>query len=199
MLDYSQPNFYKFSEDSIKLAKLANQQITGTNVSVLDLCCGCGVIGIELCLLNENVKKICFLEKQRGFFDHLKININFFLEKKNIETLIVNQSFKEEFTQNNFDIIVCNPPYFNQDNNKLGPNKNRNQCRFFSEEDFFSLLNIIHKKLNRNNGMGFSLFRKNEWDENKLQRFLLERKLSCKIITLDKKNLVLFVKSLDID
>ena len=65
-LDYKQPEFYHFSRDSIELAHYAAKYFYNKkNLSVLDLGCGSGVVGIEFCLHHVSVGSIDFIEKQR--------------------------------------------------------------------------------------------------------------------------------------
>ncbi|MGL6035003.1 MAG: hypothetical protein ACRC0N_08060, partial [Acinetobacter johnsonii] len=50
--NYKQPDEYRFSLDSIHLARFVASQLASHSelgsLRVLDLCAGCGVIGIEL-------------------------------------------------------------------------------------------------------------------------------------------------------
>ena len=77
-LDYSQPNFYHFSEDSIRLADYVVSKIEEKNLSenqrslnCLDLCAGCGVIGLEVVLKGSFAGAINFCEINRDYSSFL--------------------------------------------------------------------------------------------------------------------------------
>lgn len=79
-------------------------------ISVLDLCCGSGAIGISLAKLCKNMKIVCSDISD----DAIK------LTKKNAKSLKANitikkgdmfDPFKGRLSNTKFDIIVCNPPY----------------------------------------------------------------------------------------
>ncbi|OUR96326.1 hypothetical protein A9Q84_08195 [Halobacteriovorax marinus] len=128
ILNYSQPDFYRFTSDSVELARFVNQFIGGRKVeSVLDLCCGCGVVGIEFESLNKNIEKLTFLELQVDFREHILENT------KNLDCdfeieICDFQSYK---SAQQYDLILSNPPYFELGSGRIGPDKKRNLCRHF--------------------------------------------------------------------
>ena len=65
---YAQPGEYHFSMDSIHLAESVAKHLQSredlASLRVLDLCAGCGVIGIELSWYLPLLKKIDFVEIQ---------------------------------------------------------------------------------------------------------------------------------------
>jgi tRNA1(Val) A37 N6-methylase TrmN6 len=143
-LVYSQPDFYHFSEDSTFLANVAAKKAKET-AQVLDLCAGCGVVGIEFWRQRSNIRQLTFLEKQIEFKAFLDVNIQ---HLKDIET----SSFYECFTKMNFnkkfDLILCNPPYFAKEASRASSNKNKNICRSIEKNQMSVLLNFIDISLN---------------------------------------------------
>ena len=74
-LDYKQPDFYHFSEDSTRLVAIATEHVPNAH-RTLDLCAGSGIIGIEYALRNT-VSEIHFSELQKEFRDSLSFNQKF--------------------------------------------------------------------------------------------------------------------------
>ncbi len=153
---YSQPKEYRFSLDSVflakEVAKTIPQDIDPSQFKVLDLCAGCGVIGMELHYHRPDIEQMTFVEIQKLYFDHFLKNkemvqkafphskLQFEYIEKNYEELLLTDNMK-----NKFDIVVCNPPYFLKGEGLLSPNEFKNRCRFFLDSDFRSLfLAIIH-------------------------------------------------------
>ncbi|HAU1291084.1 TPA: SAM-dependent methyltransferase, partial [Legionella pneumophila] len=66
--NYKQPDEYHFSLDSIHLAKFVAKQLKPYrdlgSLRVLDLCAGCGIIGIELSWHLQAIRQIDFIEIQ---------------------------------------------------------------------------------------------------------------------------------------
>lgn len=109
MTDYSQPDFYRFNQDSLKLVKWVSTKVSKAS-QLLDLGAGCGIIGIELAnILRPD--KLSLLEAQMDFFPHLKSNIKTQL-KPQIPVEVVNESFGKWSPEKKYDLITCNPPYF---------------------------------------------------------------------------------------
>ena len=109
MTDYSQPDFYRFNEDSLKLVEWVSMKIS-TASQLLDLGAGCGVIGIELANIIRP-DKLDLLEAQIDFFPHIQENIKTQL-KHQIPVEVVNESFGKWSPEKKYDLITCNPPYF---------------------------------------------------------------------------------------
>lgn len=155
-MDYKQPDFYHFNQDSIDLAKYAATQMKSKNqISVLDLCAGCGVVGLELSKLLD-IRSVYFLELQSEFFLSLKENIlNFACE---ILTTTDQRSLSHFKTDQKFDLIVANPPYFLKGGGRTGLNANRQKCRFFEEDSYHVLVSKMRNSL-RPEGIGLFLGR----------------------------------------
>lgn len=147
--DYFQPEEYHFSLDSVFLAqKVAN--LTKNNeldpLKVLDLCAGCGIIGLELAIHSPKNLEIDFLEIQQVYHSFFLKNVTmiypdmvdpfsrFQFINLNYQSLLVPQF------ENKYDLIVCNPPYFFKGEGLLSPSEFKNRCRFFLDSDFETLI-----------------------------------------------------------
>lgn len=158
--DYSQPDFYHFSEDSILLANEAIIQIRdkclSDNILGLDLCSGCGIVGMEILRSIKSNLEFESMEIQDDFIPHFKKNIKLFNLDKRIK--YIQQDFSKasgKQYQNRYDFIVCNPPYFNPDQNRVSSNYKKNICRFFIHGNFHALIDFIDLALKKK---GFALF-----------------------------------------
>ncbi|MBA2404604.1 MAG: methyltransferase [Bdellovibrionales bacterium] len=109
MSDYSQPEFYRFNQDSTALIKWVQAAGLTTN-SILDLGAGSGIIGIELGRLLKPAT-VTLVEVQKEFKPHLEDNCRYFLPSE-VSSSIVMSSFADFKSREKFDLIVCNPPYY---------------------------------------------------------------------------------------
>ena len=149
--DYFQPLEYRFSLDSVflaqKVAQLIEREGKGSYGKVLDLCAGCGIIGLELSLHAKCLMNIDFLEVQeiyRPFFEKNIVMIYPNAETDQFRFLNLNyQSLLRAEFENSYDLIVSNPPYFFQGEGILSPNNFKNRCRFFLDSDFETLIEAI--------------------------------------------------------
>lgn len=148
-LNYSQPEDYRFSHDSVFLARRVYELIRDEDISTwrgLDLCSGCGVIGLDLLFhchkeANKTFAAFDFLEVQDIYASHFATNVER-LGDIGAELNFVNQNYNvlaSAAWENKFDVIVCNPPYFHLGQGKLSPSEFKNRCRFFMDSDFKSL------------------------------------------------------------
>lgn len=101
-------------EDTCEVVNLCIDQLKSTkNPKILDLCAGSGAIGIVLskALPNANVTLI---EKSNDAFPYLLKNIK---ENKADVTAIKGDIFSciNDYENNEFDLIVSNPPYIKRD------------------------------------------------------------------------------------
>ena len=152
--DYSQPEAYRFSLDSVFLATVVSEVIPPKaahfDFQVLDLCSGCGVIGMELHFHRPELSSISFIEVQNEYRPHFEENLKT-VKKFHPDQKLNFQFFEINYNQvlNNpvfaasFDLIVCNPPYFFKNEGLLSPNEFKNRCRFFLDSDFVSLFEAI--------------------------------------------------------
>ncbi len=156
-MNYDQPLEYQFSHDSVFLARtifdlVQSQKLPSAHV--LDLCAGCGIIGLDFLFHLSNGKlplpeSIDFVEVQNIYFSYFDKNRNRLNLK--VELQFLNLNYKDLLLQKNlknkYDLIICNPPYFRKEQGKLSPSDFKNRCRFFLDADFQSLLVSIQYTL----------------------------------------------------
>jgi tRNA1Val (adenine37-N6)-methyltransferase len=162
--NYSQPEDYHFSHDSVFLAQKVSEIIQKEELrlkSVLDLCSGCGIVGMDLLyyLQQNNMRlpiEIDFLEVQEVYQSHFIKNIdtlkNHIQEIPNFSFLLMNynQLIQNTHYKNKYDLIICNPPYFRKETGVLSSNEFKNRCRFFLDSDYPSLIKAIEYSLAQN-------------------------------------------------
>jgi tRNA1(Val) A37 N6-methylase TrmN6 len=155
MTDYSQPDFYKFNQDSIQLVNwVAQKKKTAKNI--LDLCAGCGVIGIELA--NKfAADSLTLVEMQKDYLPHIQLNLTHMLNSK-IESHVFMESLGTWKTSNTFDLIVCNPPYFLPGHGEVSQDARKHHARTFVIDDWNMLIGSINALLERE-GQAFIVVR----------------------------------------
>ncbi len=145
--DYSQPADYRFSLDSVFLAQKVAGALQSTmqkslsQLQILDLCAGCGVVGLELNFHLPEITKIDFLEIQADYLEHF--NKNCLQAPKHTDFRFLQMNYSELCSpvfKNHYDIIISNPPYFFEGEGLLSPNKFKNRCRFFLDSSFEKLI-----------------------------------------------------------
>lgn len=141
-IDYSQPDFYRFSEDSLHLARFVIEHLAHKKINhLIDVCAGSGVIGIEIANSLENISFLSFVEYQDDFLSHLQWNLKNIL-KKDIPYQIIPKALSKAEVQV-ADLIVANPPYFDLSKGRISPDSKKATSRHFiqdSKEDFFKFL-----------------------------------------------------------
>lgn len=185
--DYHQPDFYRFSQDSISLASeaakyiaVSNLQESG-NLSVADFCCGCGVVLLEFiqkaCLKNGTFH---FYEIQNSYKPFLFENISIVKSSRpqiKIETFFVN--LLENHPSQRYDLILMNPPYFKKGHGRSSGDKQRAICREYEGDNLFQLISLAVSSL-KPKGKLFFVCREDEMTLKELQKitsdFILERK-----------------------
>ena len=153
--DYFQPEEYRFSLDSVflaqKVASLIKHHEDIQSWKVLDLCAGCGIIGLELALHLNISLNIDFLEIQEVYLPYFKKNLEMIFPKSHPQSMrFLLKNYQELMTseyENNYDLIVSNPPYFFKNEGLLSPNEFKNRCRFFIDSDFETLIESTIKAL----------------------------------------------------
>lgn len=163
-MDYKQPNFYHFSEDSLKLVKEASTYSAGAT-TLLDIGSGCGVLAIECANRITTLKSIHLIEPQKEFLSYIDFNLKHFLEQKvKAETFCL--ALSDYKTGCKYDMVICNPPYFEKGTGRVSPSKQKQICRTFEidSSDIYieKILNLLSSK-----GKGFILIPDNskQWTQ----------------------------------
>lgn len=148
---YSQPEGYRFCQDSVLFPKFVAGEIGGRISSqsrILDVCAGCGVIGFELRYHLPQITQLDFLEVQdefeEHFFSNLKMAVNTGPEREGFRFIQANfaRLSSPEFS-GRYDFIAGNPPYFAEGEGKLSNKLLNDRCRFFLDDSFESLIHGV--------------------------------------------------------
>lgn len=157
--DYSQPNFYKFNQDSLRLVSFVRERLSHAH-SILDLGAGSGVIGIELSR-KLDTKSLTMLEVQQDYEKHLYTNIARF-SPLGLSTQVLIQSFKDFHPTTRFDLIVCNPPYYLPGRGELSADPKRALARSFIQDTWEILLGKVDQSLS-DEGRCFFVLKQDEF------------------------------------
>jgi tRNA1Val (adenine37-N6)-methyltransferase len=153
--NYKQPEEYHFSLDSIHLAKFVAKQLQSQslldleNLRVLDLCAGCGVIGIELLWHLQAIRQIDFIEIQDIYtecFQHNMKQVNRPEVRYHWHVLNYDELHAKKW-ECSYDLIISNPPYFHPGHGMLSPSKFKNRCRFYLDSSFQSYIRALENSL----------------------------------------------------
>lgn len=136
--EYAQPESYRFSHDSVFLARETferEKDFVNNESEILDLCAGCGIVGLDFLFHLRKEKDVeprrCdFLEVQGVYRAHFEEN------KRRLGAKCTVLDFHEGNFSNfensrRYDLILCNPPFFHPGRGKLSPDDFKNRCRFF--------------------------------------------------------------------
>jgi tRNA1(Val) A37 N6-methylase TrmN6 len=173
---YLQPTEYHFSLDSIHLAELVAEKIKGrddlASLRILDLCAGCGVIGIELSWYCPELRYIDFVEVQEVYTTYFKENVAL-VDRSELQLnwhLLNYDELHNAHWKNKFDVIVSNPPYFMAGHGILSPSKFKNRCRFYLDSSFDNYIKALVNTLNVSGKAYFLLRSLKEHDYNVFSR-----------------------------
>lgn len=153
-LNYSQPEAYRFSHDSVFLARQVFERVAARvrpDWRVLDLCAGCGVVGLDFLFHCREADlaqpaRVDFLEVQDEVYrPHFIENVQRFGEAHSYLNFVAG-TFTEP-PPSTYDLILCNPPYFNRGSGKLSPSEFKNRCRFFMDGDKPELISFVRQAL----------------------------------------------------
>ena len=120
---FQNTDYFSFSLDSVLLANFATIRIR--DKKIVDLGCGNGVIPLIMSLRTD--KKILGVELQEKLFALAQKSVSF----NNLDDRIqlINQNMKDFANNieniNQFDLVVCNPPYFKVNDKKNFFNESR--------------------------------------------------------------------------
>ena len=163
---YAQPVEARFSHDSVFLARRAFEVVRDlqqpiAEMRVLDLCAGCGVVGLDFIFhaqkeLSVAPKRCDFIDVQPEYAAYFELNLQNFpgLRAK----FLVEDFCTLPSRAGRYDLILCNPPYFNPGQGKLPPNRLKARSRFYVESDFAGLVRVMSDAL-AEGGHAFCLVR----------------------------------------
>lgn len=144
MIDYLQPPFYRFNEDSLILVKWVLKQNLHA-VNILDLGAGCGIIGIELAR-DLKPEVLTLVEAQPDYLDFLKRNSNLFLPDGTDAEIVIKQ-FSQWSPERRYDLIVTNPPYYLPGHGQRNADPRKERARSFVLDNWQILLGQVHNSL----------------------------------------------------
>lgn len=143
--DYLQPDFYRFSEDSLHLIRTLDELNLIHAEKVMDLCAGSGVVGLEYSLRTNTVQQLDFCEIQEEFLPYLKENEKLFL-RPGIQSNLYFDSYKNLLSrkelEHQYDCVLSNPPYFHPGHGVTSPDEKKNRCRFFMDGTLEDLIEV---------------------------------------------------------
>lgn len=156
--NYSQPANYHFSHDSVFLARAVferhGEQLTQGDMQILDLCAGCGIVGMDLVFHQLKEKsfsgQVDFLEVQEIYHGHFVQNqeiMQGYFPEQALKFNWLQKNYATSIDSKKYDLIVSNPPYFVVGTGKLSPNDFKNRCRFFVDSDWQTLVRFMQSSL----------------------------------------------------
>ncbi len=150
---YQQPDEYHFSLDSIHFAEFIAKHVESrkdlTTLRVLDLCAGCGVIGIEFSWYRREISQIDFVEVQDIYTEYFYKNVTL-VNRPELQLRWHNINYDVllgKNWENRFDLILSNPPYFREGHGPLSPSTFKNRCRFYLDSSFANYILAIANTL----------------------------------------------------
>lgn len=164
--NYQQPNFYHFNEDSILLVKtvLSDYEVDNCE-NILDLCAGCGVVGIEYIngyQKSGSVENLSFIEKNIKFKESLVENIETLLMNKSINVDVIIEDLRQCDLNKKMDLILSNPPFYSIDSHRISENNDRRKCRSFEIGFLEDYVNFLRNNLSSKGHAFFITDKSNE-------------------------------------
>ena len=110
---YQNSNYFSFSLDSIILANYST--IRMRDKKIVDFCTGNGVV--PLILSRRTKSKICGVEIQKKLVELAKKSVVYNNLEEQIEIILDDVLKFSKNHLNEFDLVLCNPPYFKVEDN----------------------------------------------------------------------------------
>lgn len=205
---YVQPEDYRFSHDSVFLARRVFEEYAEKNTAPmkgLDLCAGCGIIGLDFLFhlhkeKNKTLSSFDFLEVQDVYAPYFTENAQH-LSATGTPLRFLQSNYAvllQSERTNSYDLILCNPPYFHLKQGKLSPSEFKNRCRFFIDSDFTTLFKGIENAL-KPQGQAYVLIRnqtEHGWDALQEAKKILSANITWTVLEdIRGTNLVRLTKS----
>lgn len=192
---YQDDELFKFSLDSILLAEFINLKLTSKKM--LDLCTGNAPIPL-IVSLKSDIKIDC-IELQKKVYDLACESIN--CNMKNNQIKIINddcKNYEKYYLNDSYDIVSCNPPYFEYIDNLSLINKNiiKSVARHEIKIKLCDIINIASKLLKNNGSFYLShrterfeeiilLLNKNHFSIKRVQFIYKDEKDSSKLVLIE--------------
>ncbi len=151
--NYKQPDEYHFSLDSVQLAQFVATELQSQSdlgsLRILDLCAGCGVIGMELSWHLQEIRQIDFIEVQDIYTDYFHQNLAH-INRPELQCrwhLLNYDELHEKEWEGKYDLIISNPPYFQLGHGVLSPSEFKNRCRFYLDSTFQNYIRALENSL----------------------------------------------------
>lgn len=156
-MNFSQPNFYRFSQTSVEASTWLSAYLNERNlrqIKICDLFCGCGILSLELAfrLPAKIATELNLVELQPEFKQHLEINCNTLKSiKPNITFQIwIQDSLEYLSSQSNANeldtIYLLNPPHFFLGEGQKTSSVQRDQCIYMEEKNWIRVLSHLDGK-----------------------------------------------------
>ena len=137
-------NEYCFTSDAVLLANFAKAKKTD---KVVDLCSGSGIVGI-LFYAKNLCKSMTLVEVQQHFCDMAQRSVA--LNNLQDKISVVNSKVQDVLSileRENFDIVLCNPPYKKADSHKISEKAEIAMCKYETMLTFDELCSVTSKLL----------------------------------------------------
>ena len=193
---YQDSDFFSFSLDSIVLANYSN--IKKSDTKIIDLCTGNGVVPI---ILNKRFnKQIDCIEIQEKLVELAKDSIkeNNMVDSINVIYGDINNYFDSKFN-NYYDVVLCNPPYFNSSDIKNVQNLSYEK-KVARHEILLNLNGLFGcvKKILKNDGVFYLVHRPDRLEEilsTLKKNNLIPKRLFFIHENIEKQAILVFIES----
>ncbi len=148
MSNYSQPDFYHFSEDSILLSHFAAAKCKslGPIARGADFFAGCGIVGLEFLQQYSVPVEFDFYEISEDFSEHF-FNNQKLLPIEMRELLTWHRADLLSLAENipRYPLIMANPPFYDQEAHRpaVRGGESRRRCRSWSRVDRLKFISIL--------------------------------------------------------